>query len=175
MSKNKMKSKPLFFSHCIYNRPCIVIELSLNVQKYIFFCILRCLVQCQQQQQKQLNWNGKEFWNQKVAWLPVEALRLIWSCGLQHKGVQTPPVTHYTQAQHYAPSTFWSFSISSEISSMKKSGVFRALVCYAQWPTQLPTQTSFLPLASPWLWKIRDRLQLVTLTSLHWENDKEHQ
>lgn len=30
------------------------------------------------------------------------------------------PVTHYTRAQHYAPSTFWSFSISSEISSINK-------------------------------------------------------
>lgn len=50
----------------------------------------------------------------------MKALGLIWSCGPRRMGIQTPPVTHYTQTRHYAPSTFWSFSISSEISSIIK-------------------------------------------------------
>lgn len=103
--------------------------------------------------------------------LPVKALRLIWSCGPQSSRIQTPPVTHYTQA-----CATWTIHILIFLHFIwnkfhEKSPRLRALVCYAHQATQLPTQPSSPPLlARPELWKIRDRFELVLLMhawSLH--------
>lgn len=100
-------------------------------------------------------------------WLPVKALGLIWSSQLQHGGDSDPTCNSlYPGPAPPSPSTFWSLSISSEISSMQRQQQTRGVSVWGE-AADTAAYTDFLSslLARPWLWKIRDRLELGTCAS----------
>lgn len=85
-----------------------------------------------------------------------------------------PPVTHYTRAPALCTIHILIFLHFIWNKFHVKEQWIRGVSVLAA-AADTAAYTDFLsPWLASWLWKIRDRLQLGTLASPYWENDKEH-